>query len=233
MSSLLRSFHRLARPASSELTAARDRSTIRRQMARSTPQRNRHSRVANRKVDPEPPRRLRVAWAQTLLHPVQLLLARRRTMQVLLSAALAVGLVALSHATNLRVHGQDGDAAVAIPAFLIGFPLSGWLLTQIQIAQLVPRFASLWLRVRAKNPSRAEGVATIVFTAIIGGFLKALNVTVPGAAADLVLAAVAFVVSYLVVAQITGPNGRDSRAAGLLNWSRRPRGGPEHNLRIC
>jgi SAM-dependent methyltransferase len=145
-----------------------------------------------------------LAWVwSTLLRPVPQLLMRRRTFQIVLSAAFAVGLVTLSHAIGVRVHGQDGDAAVAVPAFLIGLPLFGWLLGRVETARLVPRFASLWLRVRAKNPARAEGIATIIFTVIIGAFLKALNVTVPGLAADLVLAAVAFIVAYLVVAQIT------------------------------
>jgi hypothetical protein len=173
-------------------------------MARTTPTGHEHRSLTRAEAEPKQPVRSLLGWVRAkLLHPLRRLLMRRRSAQVLISAALAVGLVALSHATRLRVHGQDGDAAVAIPAFLVGLPLSGWLITHIQAARLIPRFASLWLRVRAKNPARAEGIATIVFTGIIGGFLKALNVTVPGLAADLVLAAVAFIVAYLVVAQIT------------------------------
>ena len=128
---------------------------------------------------------------------------RRRTVQLLISAGLAVGIVALSHAVDVRIHGQDGDATVAIVAFLFGFPLVGWLMTRAQTARLIPRFASFWLRVREKNPTRAEGIATIFFTAMIAGVVEATGVTVPGPAGDLILAAAAFIVAYLFVAQIT------------------------------
>ncbi len=154
----------------------------------------------------EPARFARWLWfglRQRVVAPVARGIMRRRTAQVVLAAAFAIGVVALSHAFNVRVHGQNGDAAVAIPAFVIGLPLVGWLVGRAQSGRVVPGFASFWLRIREKNPTRAEGIATIFFTVAIGGILKAAKVSVPGAAGDLVLAGAAFIVAYLFVAQIT------------------------------
>ncbi len=67
----------------------------------------------------------------------------------------------------------------------------------------MPRAAGVWLLIREKNPTLAEGVATIIFTGILDGLLRAAKVTVPGKAGDIVIAIAAFIVAYLFVSQIS------------------------------
>jgi SAM-dependent methyltransferase len=144
------------------------------------------------------------------LAPLRRMLARPRSVQVSAAALLAVGVVVLSHIINERFRGANGDAPVAIIAFVVSYLLLGWLLGRIskkkffpRLTRRIPKLASQWLRIREKYPARAESIATLIFTLLLGGFLRAINVQVPGGGGDVILAAAALVVSYLFVSQVT------------------------------
>jgi SAM-dependent methyltransferase len=147
---------------------------------------------------------------ERVLKPVRRGIARPRSIQVILAAALAIGVVVLSHAINERFRGANGDAPVAIVAFFVSYPFVGWVLSRVskqrvfaRLKRLVPLLASQWLRIREKHPARAESFATLAFTVLLGSFLRAIDVKVPGGSGDFILAVVALVISYLFVSQVT------------------------------
>jgi glycine/sarcosine N-methyltransferase len=144
------------------------------------------------------------------LVPVRRALVRRRSVQAIAAACLAVGVVVVSHAINERFRGANGDAPVAIAAFIVAYLLVGWLIDHTSKKRLFPRLkgripwlAGQWLRIREKHPARAESIATVIFTVLLGGVLRAINVRIPSEGGDVILAAAALVVSYLFVSQVT------------------------------
>jgi glycine/sarcosine N-methyltransferase len=148
----------------------------------------------------------RITAALTRSKPARWLmrvLRRRVVLQLLLAAGIAVGIVAIGHAIGVRVRGENGDAVVAIPALIAAYFLLDWVLPRLPRPRVVPRVAGTWLRIREKNPTIAEGAATIIFTALLDGLLRAAKVTVPGKAGGVVIAIAAFIVAYLFVSQIT------------------------------
>jgi SAM-dependent methyltransferase len=147
---------------------------------------------------------------EKVLAPVRRALIRRRSVHIIAAVCLAVGVVVASHVIDERFHGENGDAPVAIVAFFVSYLLVGWLLDHITKKNLFPKLkhrgttlASQWLRIREKNPTLAEGVATVLFTVLLGGVLSAVHVRIPGGGGDVILAVAALVISYLFVSQIT------------------------------
>ena len=118
------------------------------------------------------------------------------------ATAIALALTILSHQIDTRVHGANGDLVVFVPALAISY----LLLRRLSALPFRHRFewlASRWLQLRQRSPAIIDGIATVVFTVGLVALLHAIHIHVAGPDGEAVIAISAFIVSYLVVSQIT------------------------------
>lgn len=116
---------------------------------------------------------------------------------------IALSLTVLSHLSDIRVHGANGDLVVFLPTFAVAYFALSRFSFSLPFRHRLEWLASRWLQLRQRSPAVLDGVATVVFAVVLVALLHAIDLRLPGVDGEAVIAVSAFIVSYLVVSQIT------------------------------